>query len=241
MADKTLKSTIQVDMDTRGVAKGVAATNRELEKLNKSAGRTATATSITAAINVAQTTMAALQGMLGAVNKRMDELDATSVKFSGSAMAARASADMARMEADIAIANAVAPGSIEKSRALADLAGGEAARVQRNAGAISAGIGATARFGGNLMSGVDILTEGGGAALAALEQIIRGGGIMSEAGRAGFGQLFDAGAFTLGELGNAQNYAYQAQGSARGMDYDDTMMERQTRALENIDRKLGGP
>ena len=48
MADKSMKAVIVAEVDPRGVAKGVAATNKELQKLNKTAASASTSAAISA-------------------------------------------------------------------------------------------------------------------------------------------------------------------------------------------------
>jgi len=234
MADQSLKATIQVDMDNRGLVRGVTDTQKQLESLNKSSARTARAASISAAINVAETGISAVRAAAGAIDKRVQQLTDITTRFSVQAQNAKIDADNAREDSMRQIAAALAPGAAQVLRAGVDVAGGEAARMQRNAEAISGGMGATARFGENFMASLNILTESGGAGLLGVEQLLSGD-------LAGAATMRNAASMMFNELGNAQNFAYAPQGSARGMQYDDrSMMERQTTALENIERKIGG-
>lgn len=233
MADKSLKASIQVDMDAKGVAKGVAATNRELDKLNRTARRTSMAASISAGIDVLQVGVQGMQSLVQLVQKRMDALHQTAVTFNANAAIADAQAQMDRMAADIRIGAAVAPGSMERSRAASEIAMGEADRIERNASGISAGMGATSRFGNNIMSSLNILAEGAGALIAAQEARLRG----DFAGGTTAAMQADS---IFAELVNPTNFAYKADTtSARGMPYD-PQMAQQNRLLESIDRKQGG-
>lgn len=233
MADKSLKASIQVDMDAKGVAKGVAATNRELDKLNKTARRTSMAASISAGIDVLQVGAQGMQSLVQLVQKRMDQLHQTAVAFNANAAVADAQAQLDRLAADKRIGNALAPGSMERSRAASEIAAGEADRIERNAAGINEGMGATSRFGSNIMSSLNILAEGAGALIAAQEARLRG----DFAGGTAASMQADA---ILGELLNPTNFAYKADStSARGMPYDPQMAE-QTRVLRQIQQNQGG-
>lgn len=235
MADNTLKATIQVDMDNRGVAKGVADTKNQLDKLNKTAARTARSAGITAALNVAEVGLSLVKSAAQAVNRRVDELTTITNKFSSAAAGYKLNADLAREDAAMRLATALAPGAMQVERAGADIAAGEAARMERNAEMMQGGMGATARFGQNLMAGMDILTEAAAGQIMSLERLLSGdiGGFFEAQGQST--------AFAFSELLNAQNYAMPAQGSARGMAYDIPMQnERAIKALEEMNRKMGG-
>ena len=104
---------------------------------------------------------------------------------------------------------------------------------QSNAAGINAGMGAAARFGGNIMTALEILGEGAGALIAAQEARLGG----DFAGGTTAALQADA---IFAELVNPTNFAYKADTrSARGMAYD-PQMAQQNRLLESIDRKQGG-
>lgn len=233
MADKTLKASIQVDMDSKGVARGVAATNRELDKLNRTARSAARAANLTAGIDVLQMGMGMIQTAFSAVEKRMSELAALANKYSPEAANASIQAEMDRYRADTRIGQALTPGAMERSRADSETAAGEAARIEANAATINAGMGATKRFGNNLMTALDILLETGAGLIATNEARLNG-----DLGRAA--ELAAGTDAMAGELFNANNYTYApGTGSARGMPYDPAMASN-NRILESIDRKIGG-
>jgi hypothetical protein len=223
-----MKSVIYAEMDTSGITRGVAKTTAELGKLNKTAKSGAAAAGITATLQMTQMAFQGISQVFQGVERRMAELNGAALKYSGAAMGANNLANAERMKADIKIGAAVTPGSIQASQAKGDLASAEAARVERNAGGINAGMGATARFSGNMEASTNMLLESAATGLAAVEQMLGGdfSGGLSTAATAG-GQL--------GELGNAQNYASQdtpapgAQGSAE-----------QIMHLRAIDRSLRG-
>lgn len=232
MADKSMKAVIVAEVDPRGVTKGVAATNKELQKLNKTAASASTSAAISAGISMAEMGMSALQQIFAAVDKRFGELNAIANKYSAAAAGARMAADVSVIQDNVRIANALAPGAIQTSQAEADIKAGEAARMQRNADATNAGMGAFARAKGNFGAGVNMLTEIAGTSVAGLEQLLSGD-------FAGFMNTATNGGAQIGELFNAQNYAYQPQAPGRGM-AGDTQMTEQTEVLKQIRDSLKG-
>lgn len=234
MADKSLKASIQVDMDAKGVAKGVAATNRELDKLNRTARSTSRAVNVSAGIQMAEAGFNVLQTALGALDKRFSELNMTAQKYSAIAAQAAANADVARIQADMRIADALAPGAAAVSRGQADIAAGEAARIEGDAARMNQSMTAFGLAKENLGVSRDILLEGFGGGIAAMMQMA--GGDIGGGATAMGGSLLN----TLDQLVNPTNYAFAAgDTSARGMPYD-PQMAQQNRLLESIDRKQGG-
>lgn len=231
---KQLKSTIQLDLDPSGVVKGVAATNRELTKLNRSASRTAGATSMTAGLQVAEMGFNLLRTALGALDSRFSELNSAAQKYSAIAQQAAANATMARFEADVRIGQALGPGAAAVSRGQAEIAAGEALRIESDAERINRSMVGYELAKQNLGVSRDILLEGFGGGIADLMQIAGGdvsGGISSLGGT-----LMN----TLDQLVNPSNYAYAASGSARGMPYDTDLQQQQLNTLKAIEQKLGG-
>lgn len=231
MADKTMKAVIWAEVDPRGVQTGVAAANKSLESLNKTASRTATATSLSAAVSIAQAGYSMLQTVLSAVDRRVSELHDMASKYSGIAAGAAAQTKADQIVASVRIANAIAPGSVEMSQARSDVALGAAGRIERNAAGISAGMGSYERAKQNLTTGATILAEGAAMGVNAGEALLSGdfsGGI---------GKAASAASSTINELLTASNYAYpQSGGSARGMPYD----QQQTELLREIASALKG-
>jgi hypothetical protein len=231
MADKSMKAVIVAEVDPRGVTKGVAATNKELQKLNKTAASASTSAAISAGISMAEMGMAALQQVLSAVEKRFGELNNIANKYSAAAAGARMMADVSIIQDNVRIAQALAPGAIEASQAEANIKAGEAARMERNAGAVSAGMGAFARTKSNLGAITDMGVELAGSIMAGWERVfsgdLAGAFATSEGGRAQFGELF-----------SAQNYAYADQAPGRGMAGSE--MGEQTQLLRDIRDSLKG-
>jgi len=213
-----MKSVIWAEMDTSGITRGVAKTTAELGKLNRTAKSGAAAAGITATLQMTQMAFNGMSEVFQGVQRRMQELNGAALKYSGAAMGANNIANVDKMKADIRIGNAVTAGSIQTSQAGADVATGGASRIERNAGGINAGMGATARLGANMGAQTNMLLESAATGVAAVEQLLSGdvSGAMGTAGAA-IGQL--------GELGNASNYAYKsdsgpgAQGSAEQIQY----------------------
>jgi hypothetical protein len=231
MADKSMKSTIQVAMDTSGVVKGVAATNKELDKLNRTARRTATATSMTAALGVAQTAFGALQGLISAINNRVDELNQLAFKFSPEAAAAKGQLTAAQMQADVAVGQALGAGAAASAREQQFRVEERAARVIEQAPDMNA---ATAFW-------TSIWESTKAVAGATLDQfLINTTGVLTGQGaeRTITGAAFEA----AGGYGFYAGEGFSMGGSTRGMMQPDQAgtMDRMARSLDNIDRKLGG-
>ena len=78
MADKSMKAVIRAEVDPSGVIKGVAATNRELAKLNSKTS----AIAIGATFNMAQMGFQMLMGAFRIMDRRMTDLAQMSTRFS---------------------------------------------------------------------------------------------------------------------------------------------------------------
>jgi hypothetical protein len=231
MADKSMKAVIVAEVDPRGVTKGVAATNKELQKLNKTAASASTSAAISAGISMAEMGMSALQQVFSAVEKRFGELNNIANKYSAAAAGARMMADVSIIQDNVRIAQALAPGAIQTSQAEADIKAGEAARMERNAGAVSAGMGAFARAKGNMGAITDMASEVAGTALLGIEQLLSGD-------FSGYMKTAEAGRGQVGEFFNAQNYAYANEAPGRGMAGSE--MGEQTQLLRDIRDSLKG-
>jgi hypothetical protein len=231
MADKSMKAVIVAEVDPRGVTKGVAATNKELQKLNKTAASASTSAAISAGISMAEMGMSALQQVFSAVEKRFGELNNIANKYSAAAAGARMMADVSIIQDNVRIAQALAPGAIQTSQAEADIKAGEAARMERNAGAVSSGMGAFARAKGNMGAITDMASEVAGTALLGIEQLLSGD-------FSGYMKTAEAGRGQVGEFFNAQNYAYANEAPGRGMAGSE--MGEQTQLLRDIRDSLKG-
>jgi hypothetical protein len=231
MADKSMKAVIVAEVDPRGVTKGVAATNKELQKLNKTAASASTSAAISAGISMAEMGMSALQQVFSAVEKRFGELNNIANKYSAAAAGARMMADVSIIQDNVRIGQALAPGAIQASQAEADIKAGEAARMERNAGAVSAGMGAFARAKGNMGAITDMASEVAGTALLGIEQLLSGD-------FSGYMKTAEAGRGQVGEFFNAQNYAYANEAPGRGMAGSE--MGEQTQLLRDIRDSLKG-
>jgi len=231
MADKSLKAVIWAEFDPRGVTKGVAAANTELQKLNKSAGRAATAASVSAALNVAQMGLDALRTVVGAIDRRFTQLNEITQRYSAAAGGAAAQGRVTEIMANMRIAKALEAGSIEATQAKEAAKLGEASRLERNSQQMVQGMGAMARFQANFGSIVDILTEGAGMGLAGLEQVTQGNL------RQGMQTLAAAGTATANELTTASNFAYAPTAPGRGMQ---TQEQMQTEYLRQIAKGVSG-
>lgn len=219
MADKSMKSVIYAEMDTTGVTRGVAKTTAELTKLNRTAASGARSAGITATLQMTQAAFQGVGTLFGNVERRMNELNAAALKFSGPAMGANMMANAERLKADISIAKSLTPGSIAMSKTKEDLAAGEAARIERNAGGINAGMGTTARVTGNLGATKDILSEMAGTFFSQYERLASGD----------ISGAFEAraqGISQSSELINAQNYSYAAPTPGRGMQGSEELLRQ---------------
>ncbi len=219
MADKSMKSVIWAEMDTTGITRGVAKTTAELTKLNRTAASGARSAGITATLQMTQAAFQGVGTLFGNVERRMNELNAAALKFSGPAMGANMMANAERLKADISIAKSVTPGSIAMSKTKEDLAAGEAARIERQAGGINAGMGAVGRARGNLGATSDMLLEMGGTWFSGIEKLFSGDiqGVMDTRSQL-MGQA--------GELVNAQNYSYAAPTPGRGMQGSEELLRQ---------------
>lgn len=227
MADKSLKASIQVDMDAKGVAKGVAATNRELDKLNRTARSTARSAGITAGLNAAQAAYGIISTVLRSITEHVNKLDELGRTFSREGATAEGMRQAAQMQSDVAIGQAVGPASAMSAMVEEKKLRDRAARIQADAANMAGGMAAweslTGTLGSVLTAAKDQFVSNFSDPLAVDQPSILGA-----VGRA-------AGTFDF--YRGAEMAA--GVGSARGMPYD-PQMERQNRLLESIDRKQGG-
>lgn len=227
MADKTLKASIQVDMDAKGVAKGVAATNRELDKLNRTARSTAVSTGIMAGISAIQVAYGALSGFISGLTDHVNKLDQLGRRFSVEGMNADIRAQVAQMESDAKIGKAMGPASAAIAQQEEKAAIERANRIASSTD-IPAGTASTQIFFKNIadafIAGWDQYTANLSDPLALNQPSVFGA--MERA--LGVPQFY--GGMTGADLDGGR-------GSARGMD---PAMERNNRILDSIERKIGG-
>ena len=116
MADKSMKAVIRAEVDPSGVIKGVAATNRELAKLNSKTS----AIAVGASFNMAQQGFQMLMGAFRIMDRRMTEMAQMSTRFSPEAQRGVMETQIAKINQEIQMAKAFGP----------DVAGAERAKRQ---------------------------------------------------------------------------------------------------------------
>lgn len=229
MADKSLKASIQVDMDAKGVARGVAATNRELDKLNRTARATSIATGISAGISVVQTAFGAISGILSQIYERANQLDQLGRTFGREGQTENLKLMNAKMMADVEIGKAMSLGSAAVAQQQQKSLMEEVARVR--SGDIPAGVTSLEVFGntllGSLKKGKDQFISNFADPFAVDQPSVLG----AIEGGLGVPQFYSQG-MTGADLAGGV-------GSARGMPYDPDMA-KQNRILQSIDQKMGG-
>jgi hypothetical protein len=102
MADKSMKAVIRAEVDPKGVIKGVAATNRELAKLNSKTS----AIAVGASFNMAQMGFQMLMGAFRILDRRMTEMAQMSTRFSPEAQRGVMETQIAKINQEIEMAKA---------------------------------------------------------------------------------------------------------------------------------------
>lgn len=102
MADKSMKAVIRAEVDPSGVIKGVAATNRELSKLNSKTS----AIAVGASFNMAQMGFQMLMGAFRIMDRRMTEMAQMSTRFSPEAQRGVMETQIAKINQEIEMAKA---------------------------------------------------------------------------------------------------------------------------------------
>ena len=102
MADKSMKAVIRAEVDPSGVIKGVAATNRELAKLNSKTS----AIAVGASFNMAQMGFQMLMGAFRILDRRMTEMAQMSTRFSPEAQRGVMETQIAKINQEIEMAKA---------------------------------------------------------------------------------------------------------------------------------------
>lgn len=252
MADKSMKAVIQAEVDPSGVVKGVAATNKELQKLNRTATSAQIATGISAGISMISSGYAAISGFLNKIDARVQELNAMAVKYSPEAMRANGELMVAKSKSEIAIGKAVGLGTAKGLQIEAAALKESAAKAQANAGDMAGGI---ASWESVKQSGADAWRVFSDAFIASMGNESAQGPISalieSQYGKANAGDVFSAGAgallnnpFTgqgpisamIEAIGNA---GAGGIGSDRGMP-GSTELAQQTELLRQISNSLKG-
>jgi hypothetical protein len=253
MADKSEKVVIWAEVDPRGVVSGVNATNRELDKLNKTAKRGATAAGITAGIDAAQGAYGMIMRVIQMVDRRVEELNAMAVKYSPEAMAANAKLQVAKIESEVAIGQAVGPGVAKGLEVQAAAMREKAKKAQLNAGDMAGGIAAYetvkqagsdafTAFTNGLISSMG--NESAQGPISAAYETVYGKANAMDVLSAGAGALLNNPFTGQGPISamveSVGNAASGGIGSARGMPYDTTELTKQTALLEQIAKQTKG-
>ena len=102
MADKSMKAVIRAEVDPSGVIKGVAATNRELAKLNSKTS----AIAVGASFNMAQMGFQMLMGAFRIMDRRMTEMAQMATRFSPEAQRGVMETQIAKINQEIEMAKA---------------------------------------------------------------------------------------------------------------------------------------
>lgn len=125
MADRSMKAVIRAEVDPSGVVRGVQTATRELEKLNRTAARTALASGVTAAMQVGRGVVDVTQRAASLANERVNELVAMTTANDVAAANAATIAFGERVLAERAAAQRLAPGVIQgiQARSVAEQAG----------------------------------------------------------------------------------------------------------------------
>lgn len=125
MADRSMKAVIRAEVDPSGVVRGVQTASRELEKLNRTAARTAMASGITAAMQVGRGVIDVTQRAASLANERVNELVAMTTANDVAAANAATIAFGERVLAERAAAQRMGPGVVRgiQARSEAELAG----------------------------------------------------------------------------------------------------------------------
>lgn len=103
---KEMKAVIRAEVDPSGVVRGVAAVNRELQKVSRSTGTTALASTF----QMAQMGFSVIQNAFMAVDRRMQEIAKISKRFSPEAQRAAAETQYASIQQEIALGKSLGLG-----------------------------------------------------------------------------------------------------------------------------------
>ena len=229
MADKSEKVVIWAEVDPRGVVSGVNATNRELDKLNRTAKRGATAAGISAGIDAAQGAYGMIMRVIQMVDKRVEELNAMAVKYSPEAMIANANLQVAKIESEVSMGRAVGLGVAKGKDIEAAALREQAAKAQMNAGDLAGGVAAWESL---KQSFVDAGVAFSDAFITSIGDSNAQGPISAMLDQA---KTFE---YLTGQVSGTELAG--GLGSARGMTSDSTELTRQTALLEQIAKQTKG-
>lgn len=142
MADRSMKAVIRAELDPKGVVRGVAATQKELQKLNASTASVATSSALDAAMNAGRMALSMLERGAGMVNNRVDELTKIATTFNVDAANAQTKKLMREYQDKRRIAEALGPDIAKSLEYEADLFSKEADRIVAEKGRMGPGVGA---------------------------------------------------------------------------------------------------
>lgn len=253
MADKSMKAVISAEVDPRGVVKGVAATTKELEKLNRSAKQSALASGISAGIDAAQSAFGMINRVIQMVDKRVEELKAMAVKYSPEAMIANANLQVAKIQSEIEIAKAVGPGVAKGLEVQTTGLREQAKKAELNAADMAGGIAAweTVKQAGSdafnaFVNGFigTMGNENSQGPISAAYETMYGKANPMDVFSAGAGALLNNPFTGQGPISamieSVGNAASGGLGSSRGMPYENTELSKQTQLLEQIAKQTKG-
>lgn len=167
MADKSMKAVIRAEVDPSGVVKGVAAANRELQKLNATSAKAALASGISATIDAGEVAFGAIRSAVSALDKRADDLTKITTTFNVDAANAATQSEIEKYARNKRIADALAPGVIQGIKNQDIIANREAANIVANGAAIGQGIaniqGISAGGQAAVNQGLDVGLQGAGS------------------------------------------------------------------------------
>jgi hypothetical protein len=135
-----MKAVIRAEVDPSGVVKGVAAANRELQKLNATSAKAALASGISATIDAGQVAFGAIRSAVTALDKRADDLSKITTTFNVDAANAATQSEIEKYARNKRIADALAPGVIQGIKNQDAIANREAESIVANGAAIGQGI-----------------------------------------------------------------------------------------------------
>lgn len=142
MADRSMKAVIRAELDPRGIVRGVAATQKELQKLNASTASVASSSALDAAMNAGRMALNMLERGAGMVNNRVDELTKIATTFNVDAANAQTRKLMREYQDKQRIAQALGPDVAKALEHEANLFTQEADRIVANKGRMGPGVGA---------------------------------------------------------------------------------------------------